>query len=565
MNPLSLVAVVLSVSNHNPGRSSTRVCRRGAWPGLALSLLAGPTLAAVSAGSTGCADVAPTVDMTGAVTAVCSQAGLVNAIQASSTGRVKLPAACSITLTQPISIDKNVQIDANGATLSGNNATRIFDVHRNRSTTVNSGYSFTLLNATLRNGYDSGITDADGGGGGGAVRGAQFGNLSFYNVQFLNNQSAGLGGEDGGGAIYKGEGGRLTIFNAHFDGNTATNGGAVKSLLANVWIVNASFTNNVARGGNNGGGAVFIDGLAQTKPKPWSQGGYAPNNYVADTFAKARVCGAYFAGNSVGGSYDFNQTGRQGGGLFTHTYSLNGATAIEVERSVFDGNKSAADGGALRLGGDGVATGVAAKVFDSLLRNNRAGNHGGAVRLSLNAANFSNLTVADNCANVDGNVANCVSTSTGGGIGGGIVSFDRVFNLTGVTLIRNRSASYGGAMSLSAAVGQGGTVASSIFANNTAGNPYGTAQNCSPPAFNGGSASYQYPAPQFNTYDPGCADPTKIVSTVNPNYGTTPTVCTGRVAGSSYSNAPMSIFVPGAAVLVNAGTVVPKVGARCPT
>ncbi len=454
-------------------------------------------------------------------------------------------------------------IDGNGATISGNSTTRIFEDSRQYADST--GSDFTLVNATLTNGRDSGS-------GGAAVKGAQFGKMTFVNVNFSNNVSNGTGGEDGGGAIYKDEGGKLTVFNSHFSGNTATNGGAIKSLLSNLQIVNTSFVNNVARGGNNGGGAIFIDGLAQNStPKPLASGGYAPNGYLFDTYGKGRLCGVLLKNNTVGNLHDPNGTGRQGGGLFTHTYTKTGTipgtsfdiktgySRIEVERTIVEANTASDGGGGMRFGGDGGGT---ANVLDTIIRNNKGGEHGGGVRFSKTDGNFTNTTIADNCANVNGNVANCTSTSTGGGIGGGIVAFENQYNLNRVTMLRNRSASYGGAASQTTNVSVTGSIVNSLVANNTAGNPYGTAQNCSGPKFTNGAGSYQWPGvPGTDPNDLGCGTATR---NVNPNLGATPAACPLRIAGSSIVSSPMVVFVPATSVPTSVGGST-NAGSSCPS
>ena len=70
------------------------------------------------------------VDTSSTTLATCSAAGLQSAINATSNGRVALPAACNITLTAPLQVNKDVVIDGNGVTISGNQATRIFEVGR---------------------------------------------------------------------------------------------------------------------------------------------------------------------------------------------------------------------------------------------------------------------------------------------------------------------------------------------------------------------------------------------------------------------------------------------------
>jgi len=515
---------------------------------------AGPTEPPqVTAAITNCSDITPRVDFAAAARPVCSASSLQAAMNVG--GKIVLPANCNIALSAPLIFRRVVAIDGNGATISGNNVTRIFQDDRDYRQST--GSDFTLVNATLTNGRDAGS-------GGGAVKGAQFGKMTFINVRFANNVSDGTGGEDGGGAIYKDEGGLLRVFNSHFSGNTATNGGAIKNLLSNIQIVNSSFVGNTARGGNNGGGAIFVDGLAQTTtPPPLSTPGglgYAPDGYAVDTYGKGRVCGTYFQGNTVGGQYDVNRTGRLGGGIMAHVYgggAKPGATAVEIERSVFDGNTALDGGGGMRLGGDGLgSTGGTYAVSHTVVRNNRAGNHGGGIRFSESNGSFTNVTIANNCANANNDVGACTDNSSTGGLGGGIAAFEKRYSLDRVTVVRNRAASYGGALAQPGATVPGtggpGTMINTIVASNTAGNPFGVAHNCVGPAFTNGSGSLQWPTPTIGPFELGCGS---TGGNVDPNVSAVAQICPTRIAGSSTSNTPIMVFLPSTSIAA---------GARCP-
>jgi hypothetical protein len=126
---------------------------------------------------------------------------------------------------------------------------RLTGVARCRSYNAASrGDKFALQNATLAQGRDTATAGA-------AVRGAQFGSMIFINVSFSNNRLGWHRWRRRRGAVCKDEGGKFTIFDSNFTHNLAANGGAVKSNFADVQVVNSTFENNTARGGNNGGGA----------------------------------------------------------------------------------------------------------------------------------------------------------------------------------------------------------------------------------------------------------------------------------------------------------------------
>jgi hypothetical protein len=523
-----------------------------------------PGVPAVS-GITNCADVAPVLDVTNATLAACSEAGLKTAIVTSSysqggNGKVRLPANCAITLTSQIDVNDDLTIDGNGVTLDGNSTSQIFRVGRNFL--LNRGVTFALQNATMQNGLASGSGESISSLGG-AISGAQFGNITALNVKFINIRSTDTGGEAGGGAIYKAEFGKLTVFNSHFESNLATNGGAIRSLLSSIQLVNSSFVNNTALSGNNGGGAILLDGLQPFSYPPviGSPGGYTPVGYQRDTYGKGRFCGLLFTGNSVGNQYDINGTGKTAGamGLFVYGPTANdpGDTMIEIERSVFDGNKAYAGGGALHLGSSGAPD--FASIKDTVFRNNRAGGvAGGAISLYRANVNFSNLSIADNCINTGGNTSNCSSSSnsdgTGGGIGAWLDQFTpNQYNLDHVTVVRNHASAYSGALNQ----GTAGTLTNSIISANTSGNSYRVAQNCSTPVFTNGANSYQWQATAravSDPNDPGCGAATE---NIDPLVSASPTVCTNRIAGSSFSSTAMVVFLPGL-TSITAGAVCPN-------
>ncbi len=477
----------------------------------------------------GCSDMAPVVQLTGATVAQCTATDLRSKLEAG--GVVRLSACTSpIVLSTPIAISADTVFDADGATLQGAGANVII--------TVGKGRNFTIQNATLRDGKSSnGVPGQDGG----AIQGAQFSNLTVINSRFVGNTSGGLGGEDGGGAIYKAEGGKLTVFNSTFENNTATNGGAIKALLTSVQIINSSFIGNTARGGNNGGGAVIIDGLEQTPPPS-----YAPVGYVVHPYAKGRVCGSLFRGNTVGNQYDFNSTGKQGGGFFTHTYPSQSPSLIEVERSLFENNTAANDGGAMRFG-DGTI-----QIKSVVARGNQASN-GGGIRFSNSAtASIENSSLESNCATSTGVACSQGYSSTNNIpsiIGGGATAFDGTVNIKQSTIVRNSSQVYSGGLG-----GDGfktGKLENSILGNNLARGPYNNTHNCGAPMLLG-SSSFEFPAAGGGQFDLGCG----AASTNNPQVSTTSTDCP-TVAGSSFIRTPMLVWRPNSAAS--------SAGAVCPT
>jgi hypothetical protein len=350
----------------------------------------------------------------------------------------------TITLTSgQLQVDKGLTIDGAGAAgvkISGNNASRIFDVTAPSST-------FTLRNLSLVNGKARGTGEE---GAGGAIRTAGGGQLIVENSTFQNNASSGEGGgaiwagynstntilnstfngndgtsgqgERGGGAIAVKSKSSLTVKNSQFTNNKGTNGGAINSLLSGLTVENSTFLNNDSTAGGpigpstkGYGGAIYTDGANASGPNatPGSQGG------------AITIRGSRFEGNTGAG---------QGGGLFLFAYPPD---KIVVEDTIITKNKVVDDakgdslGGGLRLGnaeftiknttftnnqaldqGGGLWVGEKSPgtIIDSTFSGNRAesadkkGGLGGAIALinGSNPVDIVNTLVSDNYAGFQG-------------------------------------------------------------------------------------------------------------------------------------------------------------------
>ncbi|MEI2579536.1 Ig-like domain-containing protein, partial [Scytonema sp. PRP1] len=350
----------------------------------------------------------------------------------------------TITLTSgQLLVNKSLTIDGAGVTgikISGNNASRIFDVTAPSST-------FTLRNLSLVNGRARGTGEE---GAGGAIRTAGEGQLIVENSTFQNNASSGEGGgaiwagynstntilnstfngndgtsgqgERGGGAIAVKSKSSLTVKNSQFINNKGTNGGAINSLLSGLTVENSTFLNNDSTAGGpigpntkGYGGAIYTDGANASGPNatPGSQGGVIT------------IRGSRFEGNTGAG---------QGGGLFLFAYPPDKVVvedSIITKNKVIDDAKGDALGGGLRLGnaeftiknttftnnqaldqGGGLWVGEKSPgtVIDSTFSGNRAesvdkrGGLGGAITLAngSNPVEIINTLVSDNYAGFQG-------------------------------------------------------------------------------------------------------------------------------------------------------------------
>ena len=137
--------------------------------------------------------------------------------------------AHTITLTTgELLVNKNVTITGPGAnllTISGNNASRIFNIQ--------SGKTVTISGLTLNNG------NAGGGDGGGVLNG---GTLTLANCAVTGN----TGGGNGGG-VTNSTGGALTITGSTISGNTAIQGGAGILNAATLTLINSTISGNTGR------------------------------------------------------------------------------------------------------------------------------------------------------------------------------------------------------------------------------------------------------------------------------------------------------------------------------
>jgi filamentous hemagglutinin family protein len=200
------------------------------------------------------------------------------------------PTVTSILLTSgELAITDNLSINGGGVSISGNNASRIFNISNNSIVNidglrindgsvngfgggilVNTGSTLNLSNSTLSNNL------ASGGGlnGGGAIY--NNGTTTISNSNFINNVSANFGAaiynvvgtlnvnnstfsDNTGlsGAIDNTDGGTSVISNSTFSSNIATNnGGAISVFNGTVSISNSTFFNNSSTNAGANGGAI---------------------------------------------------------------------------------------------------------------------------------------------------------------------------------------------------------------------------------------------------------------------------------------------------------------------
>jgi hypothetical protein len=300
-------------------------------------------------------------------------------------------------------------------TISGNNASRIFNIENSSSSTP---IDVNINNLTLQNGKDK---------SGGAIRCATE-NLTLDQVTITGSTA----GSDGGGIYFYGNyNAALTITNSTISGNTATsgNGGGLQVYheYASIYLKNDTFTGNQA--GTNGGGLnADLRISAPTRPANAPLEPAGPSFTMLNTVATNNTSGTALdtAGNGggvrvngpsssvvtiadcviSGNIADPNDAASSpipgttssdlgyGGGLY-----LTGGFTATVRRTTISGNTGYLGGG-LYLRGGAQATVENSTIANNLGQNLSSPGSAGGVEItgSGTAATFNESTIAGNSA-----------------------------------------------------------------------------------------------------------------------------------------------------------------------
>jgi CSLREA domain-containing protein len=312
--------------------------------------------------------------------------------------------------------------------ISGNDATRVFQ--------VNTGANLTINNVTVR--------DGSAPDGGGIFNG---GTLEMTNCTVSGNSAS----DDGGGIF---NGGTLTMTNCTVSGNSADYGGGIRNE-GTLTMTNCTVSGNSADGG--GGGIFNYDGATLTMTNCTVSGNIADD----DGGGIANGGTLEMTNCTVSGNRAIGDSGN-GGGIF------NGGT-LEMTNCTVSGNI------ALAIDGGGIFNGGTLTMTNCTVSGNSAFSGGGGI-FNGGTLTMTSCTVSGNSGGgiFNGGTLTMTNCTVSGNSGGGIYNNDTL-TMTNCTVAGNSVSNLGGGI-----YNVYGTVnaRNTIIANNSAtvGGPdfYGT-------------------------------------------------------------------------------------------
>jgi hypothetical protein len=380
----------------------------------------------------------------------------------------------TITLTSgQLKVTSNMTIDGPGAnllTVSGDNASRIFDVSNSATATIDE--------MTVANGAALSTRDPSLQGGGGVLN--EVGSTVYLNNDvFSNNHALVVGGAlwnqagpTGSGTVFinnsafignqalgsvNGTTNPFMLFEGFAPGNGTAEGGAIDND-GSLTIADSNFTNNQAVGvpgsdnvnASGHGGAVAADGTLSITGSTFTGnealGATVPSGFASSqglggavvVFDTATISDSTFLDNeAVGGAGGTGAANSPafvgaGGGILV----LNGAT-LNVSGSTFAGNEAIGGaGGTSGGGGFGIGGGIDAHAGTTLT--------------------LSNSSFHDNAA-IGG--AGGSGGAGGAGIGGGLsVDVFSTATITGIALLGNQAVGGAGGVGANGGSGYGGGI-----------------------------------------------------------------------------------------------------------
>jgi hypothetical protein len=366
-------------------------------------------------------------------------------------GYVRLCFNGTVTLTEPLNITKDVSLDASfrDITLSGNNATRIFNVSTN--------VTLAVTNLTLANGKHRGDDHAAGGrpGFGGAILN-QGGTVILSTCTLTNNSAIGgnalasetltSGGSASGGALFN-QYGTVQITASTISGNTAVGGnghviavnagsagdaigGAIASIGGLLSVKNSQVTSNSCSSPAGGSASAFASG-----------GAFHFNNSTV-TISNSQLRANQAIGVTASSADLRTPSQALGGALRSIRGSLQITHSRLVDNSALGGGANPGEG-APAMGG-AIYSESSISIFFSTVASNIArggnGRHGAALGAggawyTASPAIASESLFVDNLAR-GGEPGNSLPQPAGAALGGAIYN-DNLLSLTNCTFARN--------------------------------------------------------------------------------------------------------------------------------
>ena len=426
----------------------------------------------------------------------------------------------TITLTTgQLEIDKDLIIEGlvdsetnPNITISGNNASRVIDLHRETD--------LTISNLIIADGNVTSTDIVTWESAGGGIRAFTDSNLTVENSHFINNVArAGAGifsfldttatisnsyfegndatsgaaleyKEQSGGAIVAFVAKSMTVTDSEFVNNKAINGGAINNLSTPLAVENSTFNNNDSTAGGSivgfhgHGGAIYVDGVSEFTDD--------------DLGGNMTVSNSYFEGNKAAG---------QGGALDLFVYPPDEILIEDstiINNSVIEDFEGKARGGGVmfaatdeRTPGESPLT-----VNNTTFAFNQAEAFGGGLYVGENGSlNLTNSTFSENSA-IDGE-------NSGGGGAIAIFNKDNSSKIVNATIANNYADGWAGAIFHGDE--QQITVKNTIFDNNAAGNIWNIQQQISRPLIDGGN-NLQFPNKFTNDANDLNVTPTAIIA-----------------------------------------------------
>jgi len=432
--------------------------------------------------------------------ASCTEAAFATAI--ATGGYIKfncgtLPA--SILLNAQYTISKDTVIDGQGLiTLDGQNKNRIFYLKGTFADYPTPRFQIQRL--TLTGGNSAAQASGSDIGGGGAIL-VNGGTMIVVDCIFINNRGIVAQQDAAGGAIYAtgsyyqgNTGGMTYIVGSTFIGNSASNGGGIGALGANVTVQNCIVAGNLASGnggnpGNGGnGGAISIDG---------------PTNYFS-------MCGMFISAN---------QANVFGKAFFRVGYG--GPYYVDLDQSMVYNNFGDSGFAALYL------QNITSTITNSLIANNPTPQYTIFLLGNTSTVTFNNVQVVNNVATANSGAAFELGSDV-------IVHFSNL-------LIANNSLVRG-------ADALEGSLASGTFSNMVI--VPATGQSACTSTFGTGTNIYQWPSSSAACFSSGVTFSDPNLGVLSDNGCVTPTI---NIGGGQVTTCSAS-SVKFASLLMNAQT-----------